>query len=131
MVRSLLYPRCGDQPSLALVFAAFFLQIVLLTALSATLTSPISPFQSIKLAFPFVSPPMFSGAASLFQNVYFPIIASDNQPTGPSKILLTFLPVPLYFLARTSSRQCANDQISLQLQGILGIKKSPSYKHRI
>lgn len=66
MLRSLIYPRCGDQPSLALVFVVFFLHILLLTALSATLTSPVSPFQSIKFAFPFLSPPMFSGAASVF-----------------------------------------------------------------
>lgn len=113
----------------------FFLQILLLTALSATLTSPISHFQSIKFTFPFLSiliATYVQWCSIRFQNVYFPIIASDNQPAGPSKILLIFLPPPLYFLARTSYCPGAKAMIKFPYNcREWWFKKGPSQKHII
>lgn len=56
MAHALFFPCRRDKPSLGPLWF-FLLQILLLTALSATLTSPISPSQSIKLPFLFLSSP--------------------------------------------------------------------------
>lgn len=128
MVRLYFTPAVGTNPvwPLFVVFlpAALITHSIKCYTYLTRITLPIN--------FPFLSPPMFSGATSVFQNVYFPIIASDNQPTGPSKILLTFLPVPLYFLARTSSHPCANAMIKFPYNcRECWIHKSPSYKQNL
>lgn len=110
MVHALFYLCCRDKPSLA-PFVVFLPADLITHSIKCYTYLTHIPLPINWVHFSILIATYVQWCSIRFQNVYFPIITSDNQPTGPSKILLTFLPAPLYFRARTSPCPCAKAMI--------------------